>query len=45
MLNRIRQWTGIYGTGFHVESVLGLLLPLAVVLLFGVVGAIFVLIR
>jgi len=31
MMNRIREMTGIYGLGFNKSSVLGLVLPLAIV--------------
>ena len=31
MMNRIRELTGIYGLGFNKSSVMGLLLPLAIV--------------
>lgn len=45
MLNRIRELTGIYGTGFDRESVLGVLLPIAIVVLIGGLGAILILVR
>ncbi len=45
MLNRIRQRLGIYGTGFDPASVLGLLLPVAIVLLIGIIGWALVLTR
>jgi hypothetical protein len=31
VMNRIREWTGIYGLGFRKSSVLGLLLPLVLI--------------
>ena len=31
MMNRIRELTGIYGLGFNKSSVMGLILPLAIV--------------
>lgn len=31
MMNRIREMTGIYGLGFNKSSVMGLVLPLAIV--------------
>lgn len=34
-MDRIREWTGIYGLGFRKESVLGLVLPIAFVVLVG----------
>lgn len=42
MFDRIRQITGIYGLGFDRASVLGVLLPLAFVVLIGGVGALLV---
>jgi hypothetical protein len=35
VMDRIREWTGIYGLGFRKESVLGLVLPIAFVVLVG----------
>ena len=35
MLDRIRELTGIYGLGFRRESVLGLALPIAFVVIVG----------
>ena len=35
VLDRIREKTGIYGLGFRKESVLGIALPIAFVLLVG----------
>ena len=43
LFDRIRGMTGIYGTGFERESVLGLLLPIAFVVLVGLIGALLVL--
>lgn len=45
LLGRIRDQIGIYGSGFASESVLGLLLPVAIVLLIGGLGAVLVLIN
>ena len=42
MLNRIRELTGIYDLGFNPASVLGVVLPLAFVLVVGGVGALIV---
>ena len=35
VLDRIREMTGIYGLGFRRESILGLLVPIAFVILVG----------
>ena len=35
VLDRIRELTGIYGLGFRRESILGLVVPIAFVLLVG----------
>jgi len=45
MFDRFKDRAGVYGTGFDRESILGLLLPVAVVALVGGLGAILVLIR
>ena len=45
LFNRIQDLLGIYGTGFAAESLLGILLPLAFVVLVGGLGAVLVLIR
>ena len=45
LINRVRELTGIYGLGFERESALGLLLPVAFVILVGGLGALLVLIR
>ena len=45
LFNRIQDLLGIYGTGFAAESVLGILLPLAFVVLVGGLGVVLVLIR
>jgi len=45
MLNRLKALTGIYGTGFARESTLGLLLPIAIVVLIGGLGAILIFLR
>jgi hypothetical protein len=37
-MDRIRERTGVYGLGFRKESVAGLLLPIAFVLLVGGIG-------
>ena len=37
VLDRIREMTGIYGLGFRRESVLGLVMPIAFVILLAVV--------
>jgi hypothetical protein len=39
-MNRIREWTGIYGLGFNRSSVLGLLLPFAILVLVAGLGII-----
>ncbi len=35
MLDRIRELTGIYGLGFRKESILGLVVPIAFVVVVG----------
>jgi hypothetical protein len=35
VLDRIREMTGIYGLGFRRESILGLVVPIAFVILVG----------
>lgn len=35
VMNRLRELTGIYGLGFRKESILGIALPIAFVLLVG----------
>ena len=42
LINRVRELTGIYGTGFERASVVGLLLPIAFVVLVGGLGALLV---
>ena len=42
LINRLRELTGIYGTGFERASVVGLLLPIAFVVLVGGLGALLV---
>jgi hypothetical protein len=42
VFNRIRELTGIYRLGFNPASVLGVLLPLAFVVLIGGLGALIV---
>jgi hypothetical protein len=42
MLNKLREWTGIYSLGFNPDSVLGLLLPIAFVVVVGGIGAVLV---
>ena len=42
MINRIRELTGIYGLGFNPASALGVLLPVAFVVLIGGLGALIV---
>ena len=37
MLDRIREMTGIYGLGFRRESILGLVVPIAFVILVAVI--------
>ena len=44
LMQRIRELTGVNGLGFDQASVIGLLLPIAIVVLIGGVGAIFVLV-
>lgn len=43
-INRLRELTGIYGLGFERESMLGVLLPVAFVVLVGGLGALLVLV-
>ena len=38
MLNRLRELIGIYGLGFDPDSVLGIILPFAIVLIVGGLG-------
>ena len=45
MFNRIKELTGIYGTGFHRESMIGVLLPVAIVVLIGGLGAVLMILR
>ena len=45
VLDRIREMTGIYGLGFRRESVLGLLVPIAFVILVGGAIAALILLR
>lgn len=42
MMNRIRELTGVYGLGFNKSSVLGLVLPLAIVGLVAVLSLLWV---
>lgn len=42
MMNRIRELTGIYGLGFNKSSVMGLVLPLAIVGLVAVLSLLWV---
>lgn len=44
LMHRIRELTGVNGLGFDQASVIGILLPIAIVVLIGGVGAIFVLV-
>jgi hypothetical protein len=39
VMERIRELTGIYGLGFRKESVAGLILPIAFVVIIGGLGA------
>ena len=43
LFNRIRELTGLYGLGFDQASVIGLLLPIAIVVVLGGLGAILIL--
>ena len=45
VMDRIREMTGIYGLGFRRESILGLVLPIAFVILVGGVIAFLILFR
>ena len=45
VLDRIREMTGIYGLGFRRESILGLVLPIAFVILVGGAIAALILLR
>ena len=45
VLDRIRELTGIYGLGFRRESILGLVLPIAFVVLVGGAIALLILLR
>ena len=45
VMDRIRELTGIYGLGFRKESVLGLVLPIAFVVLVGGAIAVIILTR
>jgi hypothetical protein len=38
MLNRIKELTGVYGLGFNPESVKGITIPIAFVLVVGGIG-------
>ena len=40
MLERFRERTGIYGLGFRKESVMGLILPIAFIIIIGGLGAV-----
>ncbi len=42
LLNSIQDRIGIYGTGFNRASVIGVLLPIAFVILVGGIGALLV---
>ena len=42
MFNRVRELTGIYGLGFERESMLGVILPVAFVVLVGGLGALLI---
>ena len=42
VLDRIRERTGIYGLGFRKESVAGILLPIAFVVLAGGLGGLLI---
>jgi hypothetical protein len=44
LMRRYRQLSGIYGSGFNPDSVLGVVLPIAFVALAGGVGALLVVI-
>ena len=45
VLDRIREMTGIYGLGFRRESILGLVVPIAFVILVGGAIALLILLR
>ena len=45
LINRVRELTGIYGLGFERESFLGLMLPIAFVVVVGGLGALLVWLR
>ena len=45
VLDRIREMTGIYGLGFRRESILGLVVPIAFVILVGGAIAVLILLR
>ena len=45
VLDRIREMTGIYGLGFRRESILGLVVPIAFVVLVGGAIAALILLR
>jgi hypothetical protein len=45
VLDRIREMTGIYGLGFRRESILGLVLPIAFVIVVGGAIAALILLR
>jgi hypothetical protein len=38
VLNRLRELIGIYGLGFNPDSVMGLILPFAIVIIVGGLG-------
>lgn len=42
MMERVKGRIGIYGTGWNPQSVMGLLLPFLIVILFGVIGWLFI---
>ena len=44
-MDRIREWTGVYGLGFRKESVLGLILPIAFIVIVGGIGAVWAFLR
>jgi hypothetical protein len=44
MMNRIRELTGIYGLGFNKSSIMGLVLPLAIVGLVAVLSLLWMLV-
>ena len=45
VLDRIREMTGIYGLGFRRESILGLVVPIAFVIVVGGAIAVLILLR